>query len=218
MIIEDTFTIHAPIQEVWDFFLDIERMSQCMPGVETVQQTSPTTYEGSLKVKVGPIAAIFGGTVEIVEQTAPTFLKAQGRAKDKNTASMAQGEFGLTLIERGPRETEIAYTLDLAIRGKLGQFGQTVILDTSKRLTAIFVEQVRAQLERAPEPEVVAVSEEAGAPTPVATPTPVAPPPPAEVNIAAIVAGSVLRSIAVWFSRPFAAFGRWLEQRRSARA
>lgn len=218
MIIEDTFTIHAPVQEVWDFFLDIERMSQCMPGVETVRQTSPTTYEGSLKVKVGPIAAVFGGTVEIVEQTAPTFLKAQGRAKDKNTASMAQGEFSAQLIERAPRETEVAYTLDLAIRGKLGQFGQTVILDTSKRLTAIFVEQVGAQLERAPEPELATVTAEAGAPTPAVAPAPATPPPPAEVNIAAIVASSVLRSVAVWLAQPFAAFGRWLHRRRSSRA
>ncbi|MEM7343243.1 MAG: SRPBCC family protein [Chloroflexota bacterium] len=160
MIIEDTFTIQAPIEDVWHFFLDVEQLSSCMPGVERVEQTSETTYEGSLKAKVGPISATFGGDAEIIEQTAPTHLKAKIKAKDKRTASLIKGTFDTTLTAQAPRETEVAYQVDVAIRGKLGQFGQTIIKDTAKSITAIFVGNVRAKLEQPASEAVEVVSEQ----------------------------------------------------------
>lgn len=146
MIIEETFTINAPIQKVWDFFLDIEQMSRCMPGAE-VRQTDPTTYEGELKAKVGPIGATFNGTVTLTSQTPPTALTAKVQAKDKMTASMVQGEFTSNLKRLGPLETEVSYKIDVTIRGKIGQFGQTVIQDTTKRLSAEFLTCLKAQIE-----------------------------------------------------------------------
>jgi carbon monoxide dehydrogenase subunit G len=146
MIIEETFTINAPIQKVWDFFLDIEQMSRCMPGAE-VRQTDPNTYEGELRAKVGPIGATFNGTVTLTNQTPPTALTAKVQAKDKMTASMVQGEFTSNLKRLGPLETEVSYKIDVTIRGKIGQFGQTVIQDTTKRLSAEFLACLKAQIE-----------------------------------------------------------------------
>ena len=186
MVIEETFTINAPIQQVWEFFLDSERVSACMPGVENVRQTGPTTYEGSLRVKVGPIGAAFSGTAEVLEQIPPTFLRARGQARDRSTASLVQGEFVSTLTALGAQRTEVAYRMDLTIRGRLGQFGQAVIHDTARRLAAIFVEQVRAQLE-VPAGPVVA---DADAPDPLATPSA-----RANVNVALIALSALLAAI-----------------------
>ncbi len=180
MIIEDTFTIEAPIEDVWNFFLDVEQLSTCMPGVERVEQTSETTYEGALKAKVGPISATFGGTAEITEQTPPNHLKAKIKAKDKRTASMIQGTFDTTLTATTPQQTEVAYQVDVAIRGKLGQFGQTIIKDTAKSITAIFVGNVRAKLEQPETEEGEASVEQA---------------PPQEPNMVWIVIKSVFGSI-----------------------
>ncbi|MCZ7571651.1 MAG: SRPBCC family protein [Ardenticatenaceae bacterium] len=147
MIIEDTFTIDASVQDVWTFFFDLERMSACMPGVERIQQLGEARYEGALKVKVGPIGAAFGGEVVVVEQQAPTFLKAVARGKDRATASLVQGEFVSTLTGRGPQQTEVAYTMDVAIRGRLGSFGHSVIQETARRLSAEFIRCVKARIE-----------------------------------------------------------------------
>ena len=180
MIIEDAYTIYAPIQECWEFFLDIEQLSTCIPGVERVEQTGENSYEGSLKAKVGPISATFAGDAEITEQTPPTFLKAAIKAKDKRTASMIKGSFDMTLSETSPTQTDVTYQVDVAIRGKLGQFGQTVIRDTAKSLTKIFVANVRAKLEQ-PEQEGAEVAVEQ--------------PAPQEPNVVWIVIKSVFGSI-----------------------
>src|SRR5215813_9270896 len=146
MIIEETFTIDAALQTVWDFFLNVEQMAKCMPGAE-VKQTDPNIYEGELKVKVGPIGASFGGTVTITSQTPPTAITAAAKAKDKMTGSMVQGEFSSTFKSLAPKQTEVSYKIDVVIRGRMGTFGQTVIQDTAKRLSAEFLACVKGQIE-----------------------------------------------------------------------
>lgn len=182
MIIEESFTIDAPIQKVWDFFLDVENLAGCMPGVERVEQISDTEYEGALKAKVGPISATFGGTAEITEQTPPTYLKAKIKAKDKRTASMINGAFSSNLTELTPNQTEVSYEIDVAIRGKMGSFGQTVIKDTAKSISAIFIGNIRSQLEHPAENEAGEAA---------------APPPPnlEQPNMVGVVLKSVFQSI-----------------------
>jgi hypothetical protein len=149
MIIQETFTIDAPIRKVWDFFLDINQMSKCVPGA-TVMQIDPTHYEGTLIVKVGPIGASFSGSVTITNQIAPTAIEASVKAKDKMTASIVQGKFTSALKPVNPYQTEVSYEIDVAIRGKLNQFGQAVIQDTARGISAEFLACVKAQIE-APE-------------------------------------------------------------------
>lgn len=147
MIIADTFTINAPQQKVWDFLLDIESLSTCVPGAESVTQTGENTYEGVLTAKVGPLSASFSGVAEITEQVPPDQIKADFRAKDKRTASMVKGSFSSQLNSVEANVTEVSYEINVAIRGKMGQFGQTVIKDTAKSVSAIFVSNVRERLE-----------------------------------------------------------------------
>jgi carbon monoxide dehydrogenase subunit G len=146
MIIEESFTIDSPLQSVWDFFLNVEQIARCMPGAE-VKQTDPNTYEGELRVKVGPIGASFGGTVTITNQAPPNSVTANAKAKDKMTGSMVQSEFTSNFKSIGPSQTEVSYKIDVVIRGKMGTFGQTVIQDTAKRLSAEFLACVKGQIE-----------------------------------------------------------------------
>lgn len=195
MIIEDKFTLKAPIEEVWAFFLDIERLSTCVPGVERIEQINDTTYEGALKAKVGPIGATFSGVAEIVEQTAPSYIRASIKAKDKRTASMIKGGFDSTLTALEPNLTEVAYKIDVAIRGKMGQFGQTVIVDTAKAISKIFVANVRQEVEKpeAGAEAVAAVAEEVNQAAPAS----------ADVNIVWVVIKSVFGSIGRAFRNLF---------------
>jgi carbon monoxide dehydrogenase subunit G len=137
MIIEETFTIDAPLQRVWDFFFDIDRMSSCVPGAEATQ-IDENNYEGRIKVKVGPIGISMGGTIAITQKEAPTHIEASLKAKDKMTASLAQGTFTSRLREVSPNQTEVSYSVDVVIRGKLGQMAQGVVSSTAKRISGEF--------------------------------------------------------------------------------
>ena len=146
MIIEDKFVISAPIQEVWDFFLDIPAIGPCLPGAEQIEQVDDENYKGNLVVKVGPIKANFNMQVALTDLEPPHRLAAKAQGKDKNTASMVSATFTASLTETEPGQTEVAHHVDVAIRGRLGQFGQGVIRETAKQITQVFATCVQAKL------------------------------------------------------------------------
>lgn len=146
MQMADSFTLHAPPEKVWDFFLDVERMAQYMPGVESVEAQGGGAYRGTLEVKVGPIAARFDGWAEIKELDPPRRMVASISADDSTSASKVMGTFEARL-SKTDLGTQVDYEIDVNLRGKLAQFGSAIVLATAKKMTADFTKNIRAQLE-----------------------------------------------------------------------
>jgi carbon monoxide dehydrogenase subunit G len=171
MIIEQTFTVQAPIQNLWNFLIDIERMSLCVPGAENVKALDETHYEGTLKVKIGPIAASFQGQAELLEVEAPKRLVAKGGAKDERSGSLASATFTANLRPLAENQTEIAYQVEVTMRGTFGRFGQGVMSEIAKRMTVEFAQCVETRLTSQPEQDVEAVAQ----PAPATSPAPLPP-------------------------------------------
>jgi carbon monoxide dehydrogenase subunit G len=146
MLIEHTFSVNVPHQTLWDFLFDIPRVSACMPGVDNVESTDPNTYIGKFKVKIGPIAAEFGGKVTLLEVDAPRRLVARAEGTDARTASLVAANFSSTLNPTSESQTEVAYQIDVAVRGVLGRYGQGVMREVAKAMTAQFARCIEAQL------------------------------------------------------------------------
>lgn len=147
MQIKDSFTIAATQEEVWNFLFDIPRLSQCVPGIESVEVVDDRTYRGKLVVKVGPIKSEFSGTITLTEVAAPQRIAGTVEGDDKASASSVKATFTGTLapIERG---TEAVFQVEANLRGRLAQFGGPVIIATARKLTAEFARNLRAQLEK----------------------------------------------------------------------
>jgi len=147
MQIKDSFVIKSPQDKVWEFLFDIPKLSQCVPGIESVEVVDEKTYRGKLVVKVGPIRSEFGGTVILTEVEAPNRIAGTVEGDDKSSASSVKATFigALTPVEGG---TEAVFQVDANLRGRLAQFGGPVIVATAKKLTAEFAKNLRAQLEK----------------------------------------------------------------------
>ena len=145
MILEDTFTVSVPLEAVWPFLLDIPRVSGCAPGVENVEQVAPDVYRGLMKVRVGPVAAAFSGQVTILERVEAEKLAARIEGVDTGSASTIGATFTALLapLETG---TQIRYTMDFTLRGRLAQFGLAVVQGTAKKITAEFARCLQASL------------------------------------------------------------------------
>jgi hypothetical protein len=146
MQIKDSFTINAPQEKVWGLLFDIPRLSQCVPGIESVEVVDEKTYRGKLVVKVGPIKSQFSGLVTLTEVVPPQKIAGTVEGHDKASASSVKAGFSgmLTSVQAG---TEAAFVVDLNLRGRLAQFGGPVISATAKKLTAEFAKNLRAELE-----------------------------------------------------------------------
>ncbi len=137
MKIEGSFTLRAPVSAVWDYLLNIEEMSKCIPGVNTLETIDAETYRGKLEVKVGPIKAAFGGTVKLLEVEPPHRIVAAIEADDRRNASQVKATF-ISVLNPVADGTEVTYAIDANVRGRLSQFGQAVAQSTAKKMAGAF--------------------------------------------------------------------------------
>lgn len=146
MQIKDSFVIHAPRETVWNFLFDIPKLSQCVPGIESVEVVDDRTYRGKLVVRVGPIKSEFTGKVTLTEVNGPDRIAGTVEGDDRSSASSVKATFTGTLTPTADG-TEAAFQVDANLRGRLAQFGGPVIMATAKKLTAEFAKCLKSRLE-----------------------------------------------------------------------
>ena len=174
MIIEQTFTVNASRDRTAAFFLDIDRVTACVPGVENVTEVEPGRYRAVLTVRLGPIRAAFQGEMSLDDSQAPERLKATGEGRDRATGSVAKVDFTAELAEDEADRTTVNAVADVALRGRMAQFGTGVMRAAAGELVKEFAACANAALAEAP----VAVSPSAESPAPAEVPPPAPSPQP----------------------------------------
>ena len=66
MKMNNEFAVGVPVQQAWDVMLDLERIAPCLPGA-AIQGSEGDEYQGTMKVKIGPITANYKGTAKFEE-------------------------------------------------------------------------------------------------------------------------------------------------------
>jgi len=149
MQIDNEFTVGAPIDRVWAYLLDVERVAPCMPGAELTEVVDDHTWKGKTSVKVGPVALSFAGTVVVQERDDAAHrvvLKAQGMEQRGKGAASASVVSHLEKVAGG---TKVTMQADLTISGAVAQYGRGMIQDISQRLTAEFASCLERNIEAA---------------------------------------------------------------------
>ena len=167
MELNHTFTVPVDRATAWAAFQDIESVAACFPGA-TVTSVEGDTFEGTCKVKLGPIALQYAGSGAFLERDAESFrmlLEAKGR--DKRGNGTAGAKVTTQFVEEGPSSTRVDVVTDLSITGKPAQFGRGVMQDVSDKLLGQFVDCLEARVgppASAPEPAPVSAPASASAP------------------------------------------------------
>lgn len=128
--------IAAPRERVWAALNDPEVLRRCIPGCETLEAKSPTEFEATVKVKIGPVAASFKGNVVISNINPPESYTITGEGSG-GIAGFAKGGSDVTLTEDGDG-TILTYTTTAKIGGKLAMLGSRLIDSSSKKLAEQF--------------------------------------------------------------------------------
>jgi uncharacterized protein len=157
------FTVPASIEETWDAFNDIESVAACFPGA-TVTSVEGDTFEGSCKVKLGPIALVYNGSGTFVEKDeSARRMVIDAKGKDKRGNGTAGAHVTATMTETGTG-TRVEVLTDLAITGKPAQFGRGVMQDVSDKLLGQFTDCLEQKVG-----DASAAAEAAREPTPTPT-------------------------------------------------
>jgi carbon monoxide dehydrogenase subunit G len=145
MQLTHSFTVPASQSDTWAAFSDITSVAECFPGA-AVTLAEGDEFEGTCKVKLGPISLLYGGSGRFVErdEAAGRFaLEAKGKDKRGNGTAGANVTATMTEVESG---TAVEVVTDLQITGKPAQFGRGVIQDVSDKLLAQFIECLESKV------------------------------------------------------------------------
>jgi len=138
MELEHSFSVPADIDTAWNTLLDVERIAMCMPGA-TLLSVEGDTFKGEVKIKLGPVTMVFGGTASFVDKDVANHrlvINASGSETKGN--STAQAIVTTQLVVESPTLTRVDVNTDLAITGKPAQFGRGVMSDVAGRIIGQF--------------------------------------------------------------------------------
>jgi carbon monoxide dehydrogenase subunit G len=148
MVIEETFTIKAPIEKAWDFLIDPDASGPCVPGCEKIEVVDDKTYKVRVKTKISFISFTFNMKVEIIEMNRPFHLESVSAGEDSKLTSRIRMKSSLDLKSISEMETGISYRSDVSLFGKLGTMGLSVIKGKAKQLGKEFAGALKSRLER----------------------------------------------------------------------
>jgi len=146
MKIEGTFTMKAPIQKVWDFLLEPGTLASCIPGAEKMEAVDDTTWEGTVKQRVGPISVKLNFTQTMSDIDPPKHLKAVGRGSAMGGAGTFTQETIVDLKEIASGEVEVAYSSKVNIVGRLATFGERIMRAKVNKVGKEFTDNLQAKL------------------------------------------------------------------------
>jgi carbon monoxide dehydrogenase subunit G len=138
--IENEFTVAAPVDDLWTFLLDVERIAPCMPGAELTETVDERTWKGKVNMKLGPVSLSFAGTVEMEERDDVAHrakLRAKGMEQKGKGAANASVE---SWLEPAGDETTVKMVADIQLTGAVAQLSRGLLPEVSRRLTAQFAD------------------------------------------------------------------------------
>ena len=147
MLIEERFRVKAPIQRVWGFMLDPEKIGPCVPGCEKIQVVGDSVYESSVKIKVGFIALTMKAQTTITDISPPRRLTSVTEGHDALKAGRFYQESVVELTDISDNEVEVFYSANTRVVGKLSTFGEKVMRATAKKLGEQFARNIQERLE-----------------------------------------------------------------------
>jgi len=135
MKLSGSYQIKLEKQKVWEALNNPEILKQAIPGCEEFIKKSDTEFTATAKNKIGPFNASFTGDIELKDIDAPNSYKITGSGN--SPVGFASGEASVKL-EGKEETTELIYSVEANVGGKIAQVGSRLIDMTAKKMADVF--------------------------------------------------------------------------------
>ncbi|MGE3909408.1 MAG: CoxG family protein [Chloroflexota bacterium] len=143
MKVEGNYTFDAPRDRVWSVLLDPEALRACVPGLESLTETEPNTYEANLKVGVAAIRGSYKGNIKLSDLQEPSSYKML--VEGKGGAGFVRGVAEIELVDQGG-STQVIVKGDGNVGGTVAGVGQRMLGGVAKMLMGQFFDCLKKQL------------------------------------------------------------------------
>ena len=127
MDLKGEYLIPAKKLIVWNHLNNPETLKNSIKGCETLDKVSKTEFTAKVKAKVGPVSALFSGTVTLTDLEPPNSYVITGQGKG-GAAGFAKGSVKIILLDSDElNKTLLKYEGNAQVGGKLAQLGSRLI-------------------------------------------------------------------------------------------
>src|ERR1041385_7588956 len=159
--IEERFELKAPVERVWKYLIDPQRVVHCLPGAELLEMRDDQSFLGAIKVKDGPLSMSYrcqGEFTEIDEET--HHVRMVGDAREVRGSGSTKVSMLMTVSPLESGGCEVLVNADIHLVGKIVQFGRGMIEEVSRQMFRQFSTCVKQHLEVAEDPPQPAANPE----------------------------------------------------------
>jgi len=130
-------TLPASRPKVWALLNDPEVLKASIPGCESLEKTGQNGFAATAKVKIGPVAATFKGTVELTDIVPDEGYTITGEGNG-GMAGFAKGGAKVKLSDAVGGGTVLRYDVEAQVGGKIAQLGSRLIDGVAKSMADKF--------------------------------------------------------------------------------
>lgn len=143
MRVQDSFLLSATIEDVWQLFMNAEKLGRCVPGCEEVTSISPTEYKAKMEVKIQFMKLAFDAKGELKNSIFHESIEVEMIGKPLALAGLFRSQMKLQLEEIEPQVVKVFYDMDLQMSGRLATLGDVLLKGTIKKNAEQFAENVQ---------------------------------------------------------------------------
>ena len=145
MIVDGEHTFPGPRQTVWNLLQDPEVLAKAMPGARKLHLTGDGTYEGVIRIGIGPVtAAEWSLNVALKDRVEPASYVMQVDSKGALGFTRGTATVNLDEVDGG---TRMRYHADLSIGGKVASVGQRLLDQVAKMMTRQGLDALNKELD-----------------------------------------------------------------------
>ena len=146
MKFQGNLLIARPVEKVWEFLWDIEKLAGCIPGCERVKTIKDREkYELKVKDSVGPITVHLDLLADIKKLEPLKSIEIAMEGKDFKAGGVRQ-TMALALTPN-ENETEIGFEADVNVFGRLGTLGYPFVKKKAESVIKEFGEKIKDAIE-----------------------------------------------------------------------
>ena len=140
-----TQTIAAPIEKVWAYLMDVNKVAACAPGFQSLDELGEEHWKAVVAVGVGAVKAKFTLDVTRPELQEPEHMVVKGRGKAPGSAVDLSGDMHLTSLDA--EQTQMDWRANVVVSGVIASVGARLMQGTAEKLTGQFFSCLQTKLQ-----------------------------------------------------------------------
>ena len=146
MNFKGTVTINAPRQKVWQFLTDPPQLTECVPGLESLEVITPNErFRAVASIGFGAVKATFTTDAQFMDLDPPN--RARMKIHGKAPGSVVDGMSEMVLSDGANGATVLNWSSDITVVGTIASLAARLMGVVTQKLTDAFFECVRKKIE-----------------------------------------------------------------------